>query len=117
MAPWPVPWRKPWAGDFNPNPSVLVENGEETFFKDSAAAPNRDFCRKSPFSERLALEIDPRWGRLEFAPPSGTVGPSYSAGRADAALILAASAALADAAASAVGNVVQNPEDVERAWL
>jgi len=72
------------------------------------------FAGLSPFSHRLAVEIDPQWGPVGVCTSSGTVGPSYSAGRADAALVLAPSAALADAAASAVGNVVQTLEDVER---
>ena len=93
---------------------VLVENGGDIFLKIQRSRRIGIFAGKSPFSERLALEIDPRWGALGVCTSSGTVGPSYSAGRADAAVILSASAALADAAASAVGNVVQNPEDVER---
>jgi ApbE superfamily uncharacterized protein (UPF0280 family) len=46
---------------------------------------------------------------------SGTVGPSLSLGRADAAVALARSAALADAAATALGNLVQSAADIARA--
>ena len=93
---------------------VLVENGGDIFMKIRRPRRVGIFAGESPFSGQLALEIDPRWGPLGVCTSSGTVGPSYSAGRADAAVILSASAALADAAATAVGNVVQNPEDVER---
>ncbi|MGZ3604978.1 MAG: UPF0280 family protein, partial [Thermodesulfobacteriota bacterium] len=44
---------------------------------------------------------------------SGTVGPSLSFGKADAVCILSKSAALADAAATAVGNVVKEKKDIE----
>jgi ApbE superfamily uncharacterized protein (UPF0280 family) len=42
------------------------------------------------------------------------VGPSLSFGRADAVCILSPSAALADAAATAVGNRVRSAIDLER---
>ena len=43
---------------------------------------------------------------------SGTVGPSLSFGRADAVCVLSSSASLADAAATAIGNVVKSPGDI-----
>jgi ApbE superfamily uncharacterized protein (UPF0280 family) len=46
---------------------------------------------------------------------SGTVGHSLSLGRADAAVLLAASATLADAVATATGNLVQTAADIEKA--
>ncbi len=45
---------------------------------------------------------------------SGTVGPSLSFGKADAVCILSKSAALADAAATAVGNRVRGKKDIEQ---
>jgi hypothetical protein len=41
------------------------------------------------------------------------VGPSLSFGRANAVCILAKSSALADAAATAVGNIVKEEKDIE----
>jgi hypothetical protein len=52
---------------------------------------------------------------LGLCTSSGTVGPSLSFGKADAAIVLANSAALADAAASALGNRVQSAEDIQPA--
>lgn len=46
---------------------------------------------------------------------SGTLGHSKSFGRADAATVLADSCALADAAATALGNRIQAPRDIEPA--
>jgi len=46
---------------------------------------------------------------------SATVGPSLSLGRADAAVVIAKSGAVADAVASALGNRVHSGEDVQRA--
>jgi uncharacterized protein len=43
------------------------------------------------------------------------VGHSLSFGKADAAIVISPSAALADAAATAVGNLVQDARDMSRA--
>ena len=52
---------------------------------------------------------------LGIGTSSGTVGPSLSFGRADAACVLADTGALADAAATAVANRVRAPRDIEHA--
>jgi hypothetical protein len=46
---------------------------------------------------------------------SGTVGHSKSFGRADAVSVLADCCALADAAATSLGNKIQTPKDIEKA--
>jgi len=46
---------------------------------------------------------------------SGTVGPSLSFGKADAAIAVAGAGALADAAATAVANAVKAADDVNAA--
>jgi hypothetical protein len=46
---------------------------------------------------------------------SGTLGHSFSLGRADASLVISGSAALADAAATAIGNRVSRKGDIEPA--
>ena len=46
---------------------------------------------------------------------SGTLGHSLSLGRADAAVVISQSAALADAAATAIGNQVSGKDDIKRA--
>lgn len=70
---------------------------------------------KSPLSGKIALLVEPEENPLGISTASGTAGHSFSKGRADAAVILSPSAALADAAATAVGNLVQGPADLERA--
>lgn len=91
---------------------VMIENGGDIFF--SLKKPRRAaiFAGKSPFSNRIGIEISPDMTPAGLCTSSGTVGPSFSFGRADAAVVLAPSAALADAAATAIGNVIQSKEDV-----
>ena len=46
---------------------------------------------------------------------SGTVGHSLSFGKADAVVVLSPSASLADAAATAIGNIVKEETDIQKA--
>jgi ApbE superfamily uncharacterized protein (UPF0280 family) len=63
-------------------------------------------------SHRVGLKIDPALSPLGVCTSSGTVGHSLSFGRADAACVAARNAALADAAATALGNLVQDAGDI-----
>lgn len=94
---------------------VIVENGGDIFLVTRVPRTIGIFAGTSPFSNRLGLEIQPDTTPVGVCTSSGTVGPSFSFGQADAAVLIAKSAALADAAATAVGNVVQTKADVQKA--
>jgi len=94
---------------------VIVENGGDLFLKVNEPVSVGVFAGASSLSGRLALQIDPGQTPLGVCTSSGTVGPSFSFGRADAAVALSPSAALADAAATALGNRVRSEEDLEQA--
>jgi len=94
---------------------VIVENGGDIFMKVVEAVKVAVLAGKSPLSNKIALLVDPDTQPCGICTASGTIGHSFSRGRADAAVVLSASAALADAAATAVGNLVQGPADLERA--
>ena len=61
---------------------------------------------------RLVISIDAPGEPRGVCTSSARVGGSLSRGRTDAVLVIAESAALADAAATAIGNRVKRPEDV-----
>lgn len=65
----------------------------------------------------LAFRIEPACGNIGVCTSSGTVGPSVSLGNADAAVVFAGSATVADAFATALGNAIMKDEkgNVERA--
>jgi len=94
---------------------VIVENGGDIFLSSSKRRMVRVFAGGSPFSNKIALEIDPERFPLGVCTSSGTVGHSFSFGKADAVVIVSPSTVLADAAATAVGNAVQTREDIDRA--
>lgn len=96
------------------SPEVIVENGGDIFLVSRKMRRVGVFAGTSPFSGKLALELGPAKIPMGICTSSGTVGPSLSFGRADAAIIVAESAALADAAASAAGNAVKTAEDIAK---
>jgi hypothetical protein len=92
---------------------VIVENGGDIFILSSRPRYIGLYAGDSPFTGKLAFRIDPDDTPLGVCTSSGTVGHSRSFGRADAVTIFAKSAALADAAATAAGNVIDSPMDIE----
>jgi len=96
-------------------PEVIVENGGDIYIRVSEPVNVGIYAGNSPLSGKLALQIDPADTPLGICTSSGTVGPSLSMGSADAAVVIASSAPLADAVATAMGNLVKNSSDLEKA--
>lgn len=94
---------------------VIVENGGDIFIKTCRKRLVGVYAGNSVFTKKIALEILPEKKPLGICASSGTVGPSLSFGKADAAIIIARSAVLADAAATTVGNAVREEIDIPRA--
>ena len=92
---------------------VIVENGGDIFLNTSRPATISIFAGPSPLSEKLGLEIPPRQMPLGVCSSSGKVGHSLSLGIADVCCILSPSAALADGAATALGNRIKHKKDLE----
>lgn len=91
---------------------VIVENGGDVFLSVRREITAGIFAGSSPLSNRIGLKILPETTPLGICTSSGTVGHSLSLGSADAATVVAANAALADAAATALGNMVRKHDDI-----
>lgn len=94
---------------------VIVENGGDIFIKVSEPVNIGIYAGDSPLSGKLALRVNPEQTPIGVCTSSGTVGPSLSFGKADAAIALSQSTPLADAVATALGNRVQGPGKLENA--
>jgi ApbE superfamily uncharacterized protein (UPF0280 family) len=101
------------------SPEVIVENGGDIFLAIRQPATIALFAGKSPLSYKVGLNLDPAFSPLGVCTSSATVGHSLSFGRADAACVLAPDTALADAAATALGNRIQGSETIAPAleWV
>ncbi len=97
------------------SPEVIVENGGDIFLKISKKRRVGIYAGESSFTRKIALEIMPRETPLGICTSSGTVGHSLSLGSADALVVLSPSTALADAAATALGNMVETADDIPQA--
>lgn len=94
---------------------VIIENGGDIFIRSLVPRTIGVYAGEaSPFTGRLAVRIDDSKEGLGVCTSSGTVSHSLSFGKADAALVISDSAALADAAATAVGNAVKSKDDIEK---
>jgi ApbE superfamily uncharacterized protein (UPF0280 family) len=89
---------------------VIVENGGDIFIFSKRERLAAVYAGDSPLSGRLAVALKPRGGpgtagAFGVCHSSGTVGHSLSFGKADAALVISEDCALADAAATRLGNL------------
>lgn len=95
------------------SPEVVVENGGDLYIAGVTERRVAVFAGESPLSMKVAIRVPPgEWGVCTSA---GRIGPSVSLGNADAAMILSHSAALSDAAASALGNRLLSADDIPAA--
>ena len=94
---------------------IIVENGGDVFIKSNQPVIIGIFANQSPLSLRIGLRIDPQDSPTAVCTSSGTVGHSISFGKADAACVVSDSCALADAAATSIGNRVNNKDDITAA--
>ncbi|MBF0572972.1 MAG: UPF0280 family protein [Desulfamplus sp.] len=113
---------------------VIVENGGDIFFKTNSDTVFSIFAGKSPLSMKIGVRIPPPKSNfntgaensslkslnidkigMAICTSSGTVGHSISFGKADAATVISQSCSIADAAATAIGNIVKKESDIEKA--
>ncbi|VVB71983.1 Uncharacterised protein [uncultured archaeon] len=85
---------------------AVVDNGGDISILNDQPIAVGIYAGPSPIRD-LAFELPARKTPLGIATSSGTVGPSISFGCADAATVISQDPALADAAATALGNAVQ----------
>jgi ApbE superfamily uncharacterized protein (UPF0280 family) len=91
----------------------IVENGGDLYLNISEPVTVSIFAGNSPLSNRVILHVDPRYSPLGICTSSGTVGHSFSYGCADAVTIACQAPGLADAYATAVGNMIRSKNDIE----
>ncbi len=92
--------------------NICVENGGDIYMDADTDRVIQIYAGNSPLSDKVGIRIRKNQFPLGICTSAGTVGHSLSFGNADAAVILAANAALADAAATAAGNHLKAPADM-----
>ena len=96
---------------------VMVENGGDVFIATKRARTVGLYAGASLLTGRIGIAIEPSDTPLGVCTSSGTFGHSLSFGRADACVVLARSAALADAVATALANLIRSTADLSATGL
>jgi len=95
--------------------NVIVENGGDIYLKSNKEIKVGIFSGESSLNNRMALRVTPEEMPVGICTSSATVGPSLSFGRADAVCVKSKSASMADAAATAIGNLTKTKRDIKKA--
>lgn len=90
---------------------VIVENGGDVYIRSEVPRKMLLLAENSDLGS-LHVKIPPSPKPIGVCTSSGTLGHSVSFGNADAVTVLGSSASLADAAATAIANVVKKPGDI-----
>lgn len=94
---------------------VIIENGGDIFLKTTKRRLIGIYTGRSKLWNRLSLKIKPFDTPIGVCTSSGTIGHSLSFGCADSVIILSRNACLADAVATATGNLVKSKQDLKTA--
>lgn len=94
---------------------LIIENGGDIYFRSVQERIIAIYAGETPFSMRIGLRLKPKPDGYGICTSAGTVGPSLSLGQADATVVISPDSALADAAATAIGNLVQSQDDLQKA--
>ncbi len=92
---------------------VVVENGGDVFIQAKGPVVAGLFAGTSPLSMKLGINLADARDGIGLCTSSGTVGHSLSTGSADAVCVVSRSCALADAAATAIGNRIRSPREIK----
>jgi uncharacterized protein len=97
------------------NKDIIIENGGDIFLYTTKPRKIQIHTKNKWFKDKLSIKITDLNTPLGICTSSGKFGHSISLGKSDTVTILAKSAALADAAATAIGNIVKDPSDINKA--
>jgi ApbE superfamily uncharacterized protein (UPF0280 family) len=95
---------------------VIVENGGDVYMiSHTSRIVSLEWGGDGGASGRMGMEIPPSPDGIGISSSSGAFGHSLSRGSCDLATVVATGGSLSDAGATALGNRVKGPEDIEGA--
>jgi uncharacterized protein len=95
--------------------NIIIENGGDIYLNTIQDVNVGIYAGKSILNGTVSIMVRKEEMPLGICTSSGTVGHSLSFGCADACCIKSRSTALADAAATAIGNIVRSKKDIRNA--
>jgi uncharacterized protein len=97
------------------NEDIIIENGGDIFLYTTKERKIQIYTKNKFFKDKLNIKITELNTPIGICTSSGKFGHSISLGSSDTVTILSKSATLSDALATAVGNIVQTPNDINKA--
>ena len=94
---------------------IVVENGGDIYISTKKDLFISVFAGSSSLSEKVGINISGATEKLGICTSAGTVGPSFSFGKADAVMVVCEDTLVADAYATAIANEVRTADDIEAA--
>ena len=94
---------------------LIIENGGDIFIKVKRQIVIGLWCYNNEIKNNLGILLDKKRGQYSICTSSGTLGHSFSYGKADATTVIAKNAALADAWATRLGNEIKSQKDIKKA--
>jgi len=91
---------------------VVVENGGDYYIKVKEDLLITVYAGSSPLSEKIAVIVPEHETPCGVCTSSGSIGPSFSFGNADAVMVACYSPVLADAWATSLANRIKSPADI-----
>jgi ApbE superfamily uncharacterized protein (UPF0280 family) len=98
---------------------IIIENGGDIYIKSDQDRLIGIYAGNSVLSGKFAIEIQKDLFPVGVCTSSATVGHSFSMGKADAAVVISKTCAVADAFATAFCNRIKKTEDIAPAleWV
>lgn len=93
---------------------IVVENGGDFYLYLEKDLTMSIYAGKSPLNGKIAVIIPASSTPCGVCTSSGTVGHSFSYGKADAVMVACQSPLLADAWATSLANRIQSPDDIQQ---
>lgn len=98
---------------------IFIENGGDIYIKSDKDRKIGIYAGNSVLSNKFAIEIQKDLFPVGVCTSSATVGHSFSMGKADAAVVICKTSAIADAFATALCNRIKKTDDIAPAleWV
>lgn len=93
----------------------VVENGGDIFLKLEREPTVGIYTNNSYFKDNLIIKVKTKGTPISICSSSAKIGPSLSLGKADLTVIISNDGAFSDAMATKTANMIEKPEDIEKA--
>jgi uncharacterized protein len=95
--------------------NIIVENGGDIYIDSTLNPVVALYAGRSSISGKIGLKLKKDAMPLGVCTSSASIGHSLNFGNTDALTVIADSASVADALATAISNIVKSPSDIESA--